>query len=306
MRGTRAVRTVHTRQSPAGTGALTRADRAITMGGVDAVPGWVGSTDIERPNAARMYDYLLGGSHNFAADRAAAEQLVRVMPEAVPLARENRDFLRRVVTALVASGIRQFLDLGSGIPTVGNVHEVVQKAVPDARVVYVDVEPVAAQHIRALVADRATVGAVQADLRDVDAVLGDPVTRGLLDLGQPVAVLLLAVLHFVPDSADPYGVVARYRDRCAPGSALAVSHGSQQRQGERTLAGMRRGEEVYQRTATPFVNRDRDAIARFFDGYAMVPPGLVTLPRWRPDGIDEPDPDAERFPAYGGVGTLPG
>jgi hypothetical protein len=276
------------------------------MGGVDGVPGWVGSTDIERPNAARMYDYLLGGSHNFAADRAAAEQLVRVMPEAVPLARRNRDFLRRVVTALVASGIRQFLDLGSGIPTVGNVHEVVQKLAPDGRVVYVEVEPVAVQHIRALVADRPTVGAVHADLCDVDAVLGDPVTRDLLDPGQPVAVLLLAVLHFVPDSADPYGVVARYRDRCAPGSALAVSHGSQQHQGERALAGMRRGEQVYQRTATPFVNRDRDAIARFFDGYEMLEPGLVTLPRWRPDSVDDYEIDVDNFAALGGVGRLPG
>ncbi len=285
---------------------MTRGGAPVTMEGVDAVPGWVGSTDIERPNAARMYDYLLGGSHNFAADRAAAEQLMRVMPEAVPLARRNRDFLRRVVTALVAAGIRQFLDLGSGIPTVGNVHQVVQKTAPDGRVVYVEVEPVAAQHIRALVADRATVGVVQADLCDVDAVLGDPVTARVLDLGQPVAVLLLAVLHFVPDSADPYGVVARYRDRCAPGSTLAVSHGSQQHQGERALAGMRRGEEVYQRTATPFVNRDHDAIARFFDGYRMLEPGLVPLPLWRPDSIDEAEFDADHFPALGGVGRKPG
>jgi hypothetical protein len=264
---------------------------------VDALPAWAGSAaDVERPNPARMYDYLLGGSHNFAADRAAANQLIQVMPEAVPLARQNRDFLRRSVTALVAAGVRQFLDLGSGIPTVGNVHTVAQRADPACRVVYVDVEPVAVQHTRALVAGDPRVGVVQADLRDVDAVLGDPVTRALLRPDEPVGILLLAVLHFVPDDADPYGTVARYRDS-GPGY-LALTHGSQRGEAA-AVAGMRAGERVYQRTSTPFVNRDRDRIAAFFAGYEMLEPGLVPLPRWRPEGPDEAGGD---LPAYGGVG----
>jgi hypothetical protein len=249
-----------------------------------------------------MYDYLLGGSHNFAADRAAAQKLIEVMPEAVPLARHNRDFLRRVVSAAVAAGVRQFLDLGSGIPTVGNVHTVARRAEASCRVVYVDVEPVAAQHTRALIRDDPRVGVVQADLRDIPAVLHDPVTRDLIDFAQPVAILLLAVLHFVPDADDPYTMVATYRDRTSAGSYLAISHGSQQDQPATAVAGMKQGEQVYQRTATPFVNRTRDQIAALFTGYDLVEPGLVPLPRWRPDTGDEPDADAARLPTYGGLG----
>jgi S-adenosyl methyltransferase len=267
-------------------------------------PTWApAGIDTERPSAARMYDYYLGGSHNFAVDRELAEKLLAVLPEGVYIARANRAFLRRAVRYCVGQGIRQLIDIGSGIPTVGNVHTVAQRADPTCRVVYVDVEPVAVQHIRALVADDSRVGAVHADLRDVDAVLGDPVTRALVDPGEPVAVLLFAVLHFVPDADDPYGIVAAYRD-FAPGY-LALTHGSQQDQPAPALDGMKRGERVYQRTATPFVNRDRDRIAAFFTGYDLVEPGLVTLPLWRPEG-PEVDVDAEHFPAYGGVAHRPG
>jgi hypothetical protein len=273
---------------------------------VDATPAWIGPTvDVERPNPARMYDFLLGGSHNFAADRAAAQQLIEVMPEAVPLAVLNRTVLRRVVSALVAAGVRQFLDLGSGIPTVGNVHEVAHRTEPSCRVVYVDAEPVAAQHATTLVTDDPRVGAILADLRDVDTVLADPVTRALIDFAEPVAVLMLAVLHFIPDTDDPYSVVAGYRDRTVAGSYLAISHGTQQNQPESALAGMKKGEQIYRRTATPFVSRDHGQIAAFFDGYEMVEPGLVTLPLWRPEQPPDPSSDPGRFPAYAGLGQKP-
>jgi hypothetical protein len=272
------------------------------------VPSWAGSgADPTRPNAARMYDFLLGGVHNFAVDREAAEQLVRAVPEAVPMAILNRGFLRRAVRTLVGMGVNQFLDLGSGMPTVGAVHQIAHALDGSCRVVYVDVDLVAVEHARALVATDDRVGAVGADLRDVDRVLRDPVTRRLIDFTRPVAVLMLAVLHFIPDADRPTDLVAAYRDATPPGSYLAVTHGSQQGQPEPKLAGMKQGAEVYRRTSTPYVDRDHAGIAAFFAGYDLIPPGLVALPMWRPEEPADEDPpeDPSRFPVLGGVGVLP-
>src|SRR5689334_8693366 len=188
--------------------------------------GGARGADFERPNVARMYDYFLGGSHNFAVDRKAAAAVLAAVPGIRALARQNRNFLRRAVQYLAHQGVRQFLDLGSGIPTVGNVHEIAQRDAPGSRVVYVDIEPVAVSHSRTLLEDNPDTAVAQLDLRRPDQVLDSPEVRDLLDLTRPVAVLAVAVLHFLPDSDDPAGVLARYRDAVAPGSRLVVSHAS--------------------------------------------------------------------------------
>ena len=173
------------------------------------LPDWVSSdVDISRPSAARVYDYYLGGSHNFPADREMARQAIAMWPELPRIMQANRAFMRRAVRYLIGQGVSQFLDIGSGIPTVGNVHEVAQAAEPEARVVYVDVDPVAVAHSRAILAGDDRTDVVHADLRDVQGVLKDPRTVRLLDLSRPVGVLMVALLHFVPAAADPAGVLA--------------------------------------------------------------------------------------------------
>jgi hypothetical protein len=175
-------------------------------------PDWAPEgVDLDRPSAARVYDYFLGGAHNFAVDRELAEQIARMTPNIGDTMRANRSFLRRAVRFLVGEGITQFLDIGSGISTVGNVHEVAQQADPRSVVVYVDVDPIAASHSSAILAGNPQTAVVQADARDTDRILFDPQVRRLLDFSKPVAVLLLGVLHFIPDSDDPAG--------SSPGSA---------------------------------------------------------------------------------------
>ena len=196
-------------------------------------PVWApAEIDIERPSVARMYDYFLGGSHNFATDRELAKQALNVFPDAPYIVRANRAFLRRAVTMLCGLGVDQFLDLGSGIPTVGNVHEVAHAANPMARIVYVDSDPVAAVHSAALLSNEPLVHVLHADLRDPELVLQEAATEGELDLSRPVAVLLVSVLPFIPDADDPAGIVAEYRDGTAPGSYLAISHGTNDYQPE--------------------------------------------------------------------------
>ena len=197
----------------------------------------------------------------------------------------------------VAHGIRQFLDVGSGIPTAGNVHEVAQAADPEARVVYVDVDPVAVAHARALLDDDARTGVVEADFCDVDAVLDDPITRATLDLDRPVALLVVALLHFIPDDRRPGAVLAGYREAMAPGSLLVLSHASadgapDEAEGHVTL---------YRRTTTPMTMRSHDEVLTLFDGFGLVEPGLVLFPRWRPDD-HEVASDVEGFTGYAGVG----
>ncbi|MBW4721144.1 SAM-dependent methyltransferase [Saccharothrix obliqua] len=263
--------------------------------------GWApDSVDVASPSSARIYDYLLGGGHNFAADRAVAEDLARVLPVR-QMARLNRSYLRRAVQALVAEGITQFLDLGSGIPTVGNVHEVAQEADPACRVVYVDVEPVAVTHAGLLLAANRGAGAVQADLRDPEAVLDAPETRRLLDLDRPIGLLAVGVLQFVPDEDDPWDVLARYRDALAPGSHLALSHFTP----DRMPRAMAAGADIFRGTAEPITPRTREQVLAMMDGFELIPPGLVFTPEWRPESPEDVPSDPGRANLYAAVGRKP-
>ena len=265
-------------------------------------PEWAPSgIDLDRPSAARVYDFYLGGFHNFAVDREMGRQAVEMWPDLPQIMQSNRGFLRRAVGFMVGAGIRQFLDLGSGIPTVGNVHEVAQRAAPDARVVYVDSDPVAVEHSRAILAgdDRTTV--VQGDLRDPDSVLTDPAVRGTLDFDRPVGVLMVAVLHFVSDDADPAGLVARFRDAVPAGSHLALSHATPGEQVGRAAE----HRDLYQRTATPMTMRTREQVRGLFAGWELVEPGLVPFPQWRPEPGAPPVERPERLAGVCGVGRKP-
>lgn len=262
-------------------------------------PVWIPpEVDPDRPSAARVYDYYLGGSHNFGADREMARRAMALWPGLPLIMQANRGFLRRAVQFLIGQGITQFLDLGSGIPTVGNVHEIAQAARPDARVVYVDIDPVAVAQSRALLAGDERTEVIHADLCDVAAVLGDPRTTGLLDLSAPVGVLMVAVLHFVPATADPAGVLGRYRAAIAPGSYLAMSHATGDGQPDQADPHT----SLYQRTGTPMTMRSRTEIAAMLHGFEVVDPGIVFLPQWRPDPQAEPVEHPERFTGYAAVG----
>jgi SAM-dependent methyltransferase len=262
-------------------------------------PGWVGDdVDVETPSPARIYDYLLGGSHNLAVDRAVAEQIVVAMPDVRAGALANRSFLYRAVRFLAASGIRQFLDLGSGIPTAGNVHEIAQRTVPEARIVYVDSDAVAVAHSRALLAGNPRAGVVQSDVRDIDRIMASPEVARLIDPAEPVGLLMVAILHVIPDADDPAGLVAGLRDRVAPGSHLAIGHGTLDNRPELGA----RLVEASKLTPTPLTMRSRAEIERFFDGFDLVEPGLVRVPLWHPDEGVDPRAEAELATQYGGVG----
>ncbi|NKE58378.1 hypothetical protein FXN61_16720 [Lentzea sp. PSKA42] len=257
--------------------------------------------DLTRPSAARVYDYYLGGAHNFAVDREMAQQAIAMWPDLPLIMQANRAFLRRAVRFCVAQGIRQFLDLGSGIPTVGNVHEAARRAVPDARVVYVDSDPIAVTHSRNILDGDELTAVVHADLRHPDTILSHPDVRSLLDLDQPIAVMMVAVLHFVPDSDDPAKIIASYRDAMAPGSFLVVSHASQD--GQPVKAGSH--QDLYRRTPTPMTMRSRPEVTALFDGFDLVDPGVVFLPLWRPESLDDVDEHPERFTGLAAVGRKP-
>jgi hypothetical protein len=249
------------------------------------------SAEESRPaaTAARIYDYILGGTHNFPADRAAAAEVIRAVPFARAVARSNRAFLGRAVRYLNECGVRQFLDIGSGIPTVGNVHEV---AAPDAKVVYVDIDPVAVSESREILAGHPGATAIRGDLRQPDAVLAHPEVAGLISFDEPVGLLLVTVLHFIGDDAEAYAAVDRLVSALAPGSFLVISHGSLPPQAP-IGADAEATEEVYRtRTATPVRGRTEAEIARFFHRFEQVEPGLVWVPSWRPapgDPIDFAD-----------------
>ncbi len=255
-----------------------------------SVPAWAPKdVDVSRPNAARVYDYLLSGSCNFKVDREFAEKLLETNPEIAGAVRHNRAFLGRAVRFCVDQGIRQFLDLGSGVPTVGNVHEIAQSMAPECRVVYVDHEPVAVAHSQLMLEHNQEADALQADLLDVDTVLGSEPVRRLIDFTQPAAVIMAAVLHFVPDSANPYATVARYVEEMAPGSLLVISHGVRVEQ-ER----VRRGYRMYSQNGIPAGGRTREEIQAFMAGTDILEPGVVWTTQWRP----EFNPRAEPEPAW--------
>ncbi|MGX1564390.1 SAM-dependent methyltransferase [Streptomyces sp. NPDC055506] len=264
-------------------------------------PAWAPrSIDISVPSVSRMYDFYLGGSHNFEVDREAARRAMEFLPGLPKIMQANRAFMRRAVRYAADEGITQFLDIGSGIPTFGNAHEVAQAACPGARVVYVDHDPVAVAHSQAVLEGNDGAGVVAADLRKPQDILGSPEVERLIDLNQPVALLLVAILHFVEDEDDPYGAVAELRDALAPGSLLVLTHASYE---GIPLPPERAGGavDVYEEIRNPLIMRSREEIARFFEGYDMVEPGLVAMPRWRPDTAPE-DEDPYAFSGFAGVG----
>jgi SAM-dependent methyltransferase len=235
--------------------------------------------DVTRPNVARVYDYFLGGKNHLPADREAAEQVLAVAPQVGEAARESRAFLRRAVYFLAAeAGIRQFLDLGAGLPTTGNVHEVTAEVTPAAHVVYVDNDPVVIAHGRALLADNTTTLVTGGDFRRPQEILDQAQVRSLIDFGRPVAVLLVAALHFLSDAEDPAGVVAAFRRVMAPGSYLVISHGTSS--GRTNEVG--RAARLYSESTRPVVLREPGQVAALFDGFDLVPPGVVPASQWRP------------------------
>jgi SAM-dependent methyltransferase len=246
---------------------------------------WASGIDTERPSAARMYDYWLGGSHNFRADRDAAHRMVELMPTAPAVAQANRAFLNRAVRALVASGIDQFLDIGSGIPTLGNVHEIAARTNRGTRVVYVDIDPVAVMHSRQILSGNNRTAVLMADLRQPDVILESPEVTGTLDLARPVALLLVSVLHFVPEADDPYAAVGHLRDALAPDSHLVLSHAASDGFAPEVLAEAPR---VYQsRPSATGGARTAAQLMRFFGDFELVDPGLVWLTEWRPEHPDD-------------------
>ena len=270
-------------------------------------PDWVpDDVDWRKPSPARVYDAQLGGAHNFEVDREVARQVAQVMPELPALLRANRSFLRRSVRLLIEAGITQFLDLGSGIPTVGNVHEVAQAIDPDCRVAYVDIDRVAVAHGRRLLAGNPNAVAVRGDLRLPETVLADPAVRATIDFGQPVAVLMVAVLHFVSDDDRPEEIVQRFMAEAVPGSYLVLSHGThaerdQPRSPERVV---QQATDLYSRSVEPFHLRDLNAVKRLFGDLELVEPGLVPVAIWRPDDADEALTGAN-LPQLGGVARKP-
>jgi hypothetical protein len=253
-------------------------------------PDWVPEgIDVTVPNAARMYDYALGGFHNFAVDREYVERAEQLIPGASLVAHANRAYLGRAVRWLVKAGVSQFLDIGSGIPTLGNVHEIALEADPNARVVYVDIDPVAVAHSRAILSGYQRVEVVEADLRHPAEILNHPSVAQLLDFSEPVAVLLSAVLHFIPDSDDPAGILTQLRDATVRGSYIAMSHGSPQPELDEEVDSLRK---LYKKTPTPLHLRTPEQIAGLLDGLELVEPGIVPITDWHPDplegGIESP------------------
>jgi SAM-dependent methyltransferase len=234
-----------------------------------------------------MYDYYLGGSHNFRVDREVADQAIAAYPDLPRTAQANRAFLHRAVRHCLDAGIRQFLDIGSGIPTVGNVHEIAQRFDPDTRVAYVDTDPIAIAHARAILAGDQRATAIQADARWPDAIVDDPEIRRVIDFDRPVAVLLVAVLHFVADADRPADLVARLAGRVAPGSHVVITHAM--------VDGVANPDgpvlSLYKRTPTPLCPRPRPEIESLFVGLELIDPGVVLVPRWRPDVLNDADSD---------------
>ncbi|MEU6784038.1 SAM-dependent methyltransferase [Nonomuraea angiospora] len=263
--------------------------------------------DTSRPSVSRVYDFMLGGKDNYEADRQTALRTLEIVPDAREAARANREFLGRVVRFLaVQAGLRQFLDLGSGLPTRDNVHEIAQSAAPGSRVVYVDHDPIVVVHGRALLAVNADTTVVEADVRDPDAVLDDPETRRLIDFGEPVGLLMFGILHHLADHEDPAGIAARLMARLPAGSHLAVSHfydpGAEHPEAS---AQAYAAEKLFNETLGTGRWRTREEILACFDGLELLEPGLVPLPEWRPSSGDFARPGLSRHTLAGAVARKP-
>jgi SAM-dependent methyltransferase len=268
-----------------------------------AEPGWIPpGIDTGKANIARVYDYWLGGSNNFRADQDAARAMIAIEPNIRAMARANRDFMGRAVRFLATEGgIRQFLDIGSGIPTGRNTHEVAQETAPGSRVVYADVDEVAVAHSRLLLENSPDTTVIQADVREPDRILTAPETQQLIDFSQPVGLMLVSVLHFLDADDDPWRVLAQLRSALAPGSYLVLSHATGEAKPDVAAA----ANTVYMnKVAARGDHRSRADILRLFDGFTLVEPGLVYLSQWRPDQAAESDGDGSRLWLLGGVGQL--
>jgi hypothetical protein len=268
----------------------------------EPVPDWAPEgVDLSRPSAARMYDYYLGGAHNFAVDRELAGQALTLLPDGQLIAQANRAFLHRAVRYLLSQGVRQFIDIGSGIPTSGNVHEVAQKEDAEARILYVDHDAVAVAHSELILRDNPFARVLKADLRRPDEILKAPVLTELLDLSQPVGLLMVAVLHFVSPDDRPQDTIARFRNLLSSGSHLVISAGTSEGRQE-ALAKLK---ELYRSTSTPLTYRSRDEIRDLFDGWELVDPGVVWAPQWRPDWPDDVGADPASTQTAAAAGRKP-
>ncbi|MFE7129232.1 SAM-dependent methyltransferase [Streptomyces sp. NPDC057638] len=264
-------------------------------------PAWAPpGIDISVPSVSRMHDCYLGGSHNFEIDRRTARGVLERLPGLPKAVQARRAFMRRAVAYAVSEGVTQFLDIGCGIPSFGGVHEAARALSPGAVVVHADHDPVVVAHVRHEFADDPGTAAIGADLRRPRQILDSPETAALIDFDRPVALLLLGVLHFVPDEDDPYGAVARLRDATAPGSLLVLTHAAYDGvPAPRAQVDAAIG--VYRDIRSPLSMRSQEQIARFFEGYEMVEPGLVSMPQWRPDApAEQQDPYA--YSGFAGVG----
>lgn len=265
-------------------------------------PNWVPEDiDISIPSAARTYDYLLGGAHNFAVDREAARQTLDLMPDARQQAQENRTFLHRAVRYLVEeAGVHQFLDIGAGIPTVGAVHEIAGRSDPRSRIVYVDIDAIAVAHSRAILTNADQATAIMADVRQPRAILQHPEVRAVLDFDQPIGLLLVAILHAIADADQPHVLVRTLLDALVPGSHMVLSHIT----GDGPFNQWDKIHRIAGQARYPITLRSHADIARFFDGLELIPPGLVRRPQWRPEHPPT-DEETHKSNGYAGVGRLP-
>ncbi|NUP37863.1 MAG: SAM-dependent methyltransferase [Streptomyces sp.] len=257
--------------------------------------------DTSRPHPARMYDYYLGGRDNYEVDREAAQRVIDLFPDIVPMARGNRDFMQRAVRHVVERGVRQIIDIGTGIPTAPNTHQVAQAVAPDVRVAYVDNDPIVATYAGAHLLGAGSTGFFLGDLRDPESILQHPTISQLIDFGRPVGLMLVAILHFIRDDEDPAGLVAAYRDALPPGSHLILSHTTGDFHDLDGDAGDAR--DVYRdkgATAT-LTLRSHEQVLSFFDGFDLLEPGLVQTPLWRPDGPVPSEEELAHLAFYGGV-----
>ena len=259
--------------------------------------------ELDRAHSARMYDYYLGGNTNFPADREAVGRVLAAFPQALIAARANRGFMRRATRYLAGRGLRQFLDIGTGIPTSPNVHEIAQGIAPESRIAYVDNDPIVLTHARALMSST-TEGStcyIDADLRDIDSIIGAPRLREVLDLKQPVALSLIAIVHFILDEDDPQGIVRRIMDELAPGSFLALTVFT----GDTDPVGVGGVGREYNARGIPLQIRDRAESLAFFDGYDLLDPGVTLVHHWRPEQ-DAPQIRDQDIAMYGGVAVKRG
>jgi SAM-dependent methyltransferase len=273
--------------------AIQGRDAAVSAGdGPGRFAGWLeAGADPSRASIARVYDYWLGGDHNLVVDRELGERMATLDPRIPAACRANRAFLRRAVRFLAGQGIRQFIDLGSGIPTAGNVHQIAREAGSSSRVVYVDRDPVAVAEGRKILQGHGNAAVIQADVREPERILAAPETARLIDFSEPVGLLFVAILHFVLDADDPHGIVAQFRDAVVPGSYLVISHVVGDAAPKLTAA----VQDAYNSRGADGQARSREEIARFFTGWAPVEPGLAYAPAWRPDSPGDVPASPDRF-----------